>query len=203
MKAKTWKKVIALLIVFTMVLASPHSVFAAAEAAEAATEAGETTEEQAVASETAQPAGDQAETTTTAKTTKKKKSYTKAELRLMSAIIFCEAGSESYTGKVAVGIVVMNRVRSKKYPNTVKGVIYQKYQFSPVRSGALDKALKLYDEGKFTAKNHKDSIKAAKKVLNGCTKVKVKGKEVNMKSYLFFSVQLPGSKLKIGNHRFK
>lgn len=210
MKAKTWKKVIAMLIVFTMVFATPHNAFAAEKSQDQTTETAGSTEEQAGSAETAQQAentdeaqqgGEQAKTTKTTK--ESKKSYTKAELRLMSAIIFCEAGSESYTGKVAVGIVVMNRVRSKKYPNTVKGVIYQKYQFSPVRSGALDKALKLYDDGKFTMKNHKDSIKAAKKVLDGCTTVKVKGKKVNMKSYLFFSVQLSGSRLKIGNHRFK
>lgn len=206
MKGKTWKKVIAMLIVFTMVFATPHNAFAAEKSQDQTTETAGSAEEQDGSAETAgQTENTESEEQTEAtKTTKKsKKSYTKAELRLMSAIIFCEAGSESYTGKVAVGIVVMNRVRSKKYPNTVKGVIYQKYQFSPVRSGVLDKALKLYDEGKFTMKNHKDSIKAAKKVLNGCTTVKVKGKKVNMKSYLFFSVQLSGSRLKIGNHRFK
>jgi hypothetical protein len=130
-------------------------------------------------------------------------SYTEDELRLMSAIIFCEAGAESYTGKVAVGIVVMNRVRSSEFPNTVSGVIYQKKQFTPARSGALAKALKTYDSGKFTAKNHLDSIKAAKKVLEGCTTVTLKGKEVNMKSYLFFSVYLRNRRLIIGNHMFR
>ena len=43
---------------------------------------------------------------------KKEKAYTKSELRLMSAIIYCEAGNEPYAGKKAVGIVVMNRKRS-------------------------------------------------------------------------------------------
>jgi spore germination cell wall hydrolase CwlJ-like protein len=130
-------------------------------------------------------------------------SYTKNELRLMSAIIFCEAGAESYTGKVAVGIVVMNRVRSDLFPNTVKGVIYEKGQFTPVRNGALAKALKTYDAGNFTEKNHIDSIKAAIKVLEGCKSVKIKGKKVNMKSYLFFSVYLRNRRLKIGNHMFR
>lgn len=137
------------------------------------------------------------------KTKKTKKTYTKSELRLMSAIIFCEAGAEPYAGKLAVGIVVMNRKRSSKYPDTVKGVIYDKFQFSPVRSGALSRALRNYDAGKFTAKNHKDCIKAAKEVLEGRTSVKLKGKDVNMKSYLFFSVGLRGSRLKIAHHRFK
>lgn len=55
----------------------------------------------------------------------------------MASIINCEAGSEPYQGKVAVGIVVMNRVSSKSFPNSIKGVIYQKGQFSPVRNGSL------------------------------------------------------------------
>jgi spore germination cell wall hydrolase CwlJ-like protein len=131
------------------------------------------------------------------------KSYTDEELRLMSAIIFCEAGSESYAGKVAVGIVVMNRVRSSKFPNTIKGVVYEKKQFSPASNGMLKKALNNYDSGKFTMKNHLDSIKAAKKVLEGCTTVTLNGEEVNMKSYLFFSRYLSNRKLKIGHHMFK
>ena len=56
---------------------------------------------------------------------------------LMGAIIQCEAGSESYDGKLAVGSVIMNRVRSSYFPNTVSGVIYQGGQFSPVASGRL------------------------------------------------------------------
>jgi spore germination cell wall hydrolase CwlJ-like protein len=139
----------------------------------------------------------------TEETTDEEPEYTDDELRLMSAIIFCEAGAESYTGKIAVGIVVMNRVRSNKFPDTVKDVIYQKNQFSPVKNGMLKKALKKYDDGEFTQKNHLDSIKAAKKVLKGCTTVKVKGKETDMTSYLFFSVYLKNKKLKIGNHMFR
>ena len=86
-------------------------------------------------------------TTKAKKTTKKrkKKKYSKADLRLMASIINCEAGSEPYQGKVAVGIVVMNRVSSKSFPNSIKGVIYQKGQFSPVRNGSLKKRLKQYD----------------------------------------------------------
>ncbi len=54
---------------------------------------------------------------------------------IMAAIIECEAGGESYTGKVAVGAVVMNRVRSPLFPNTVLEVIMAPKQFSPVGSG--------------------------------------------------------------------
>lgn len=57
------------------------------------------------------------------------------DIDLMAAIIECEAGGESYTGKVAVGAVVMNRVKSSSFPNTILEVIYQNKQFSPVASG--------------------------------------------------------------------
>ncbi len=56
---------------------------------------------------------------------------------LLAALIYCEAGGEPYVGQVAVGAVVMNRIRSAAYPNTMVGVIYQKGQFSPVASGRL------------------------------------------------------------------
>ena len=56
---------------------------------------------------------------------------------LMAAIIYCEAGAEPYEGQLAVGAVVMNRVLSSRYPNTISGVIYQPYQFSPAGSGRL------------------------------------------------------------------
>ena len=138
------------------------------------------------------------------KKAKKKPSYTKAELRLMSSIIFCEANIEPYAGKLAVGIVVMNRVASKDFANSVKGVIYERGQFSPVRNGALKRALARYDAGKFTSKNEKQCIKAAKLALEGKKTVTLSGgKRLNMKSYHFFSVYLRGARLKIKGHRFK
>lgn len=63
------------------------------------------------------------------------------ELKLLANIIYCEAGSESYVGKVAVGNVIMNRVKSASQPNTITEVIYAKGQFSPVRNGSLQRAL--------------------------------------------------------------
>nr|MCR4842537.1 cell wall hydrolase [Eubacterium sp.] len=57
------------------------------------------------------------------------------DLELMSAIIYCEAGGEIYAGQLAVGSVVMNRVNSSSFPNSVSAVIYQSGQFSPVASG--------------------------------------------------------------------
>ncbi len=67
--------------------------------------------------------------------------FSDGDLKLLANIIYCEAGSEPYAGKLAVGAVVINRVRSSVFPDTVVGVIYQKSQFSPVASGRLDLAL--------------------------------------------------------------
>lgn len=67
---------------------------------------------------------------------------TEEDLYLLANIIYCEAGCEPYIGKVAVGNVVMNRVKSNRQPNTIQGVVYAKGQFSPVRNGSLDRALR-------------------------------------------------------------
>ena len=56
---------------------------------------------------------------------------------LLAALIQCEAGSDVYEGQVAVGAVVMNRVLSSAYPNTIRDVIYASGQFSPASSGKL------------------------------------------------------------------
>lgn len=58
-----------------------------------------------------------------------------SEQALLAALIQCEAGGESYEGKLAVGSVVINRVRSSHFPGSIAGVIYQSGQFSPVASG--------------------------------------------------------------------
>lgn len=62
------------------------------------------------------------------------------DLKLLATLIYCEAGSESYEGKLAVGAVVMNRVRSGAYPNTISGVIYASGQFTPAINGRVAKA---------------------------------------------------------------
>ena len=62
-----------------------------------------------------------------------------AEKELMASLIFCEAGNQPYEGQVAVGAVVLNRVKSSVYPNSVSEVIYQSGQFSPAMSGWLDR----------------------------------------------------------------
>jgi N-acetylmuramoyl-L-alanine amidase len=58
---------------------------------------------------------------------------------LMASIIFCEAGNQPYEGQVAVGAVIMNRVRSASYPNSIEAVIYQSGQFTPASTGWLDR----------------------------------------------------------------
>lgn len=143
--------------------------------------------------------------TTKKKTTKgaAKARYSNADLKLMSSIIYCEAGSESYAGKLAVGIVVKNRVESRKFPNTLRGVIYQKYQFGPVRNGSLNKALSRYIKGKFTSSYQKASIRAAREALNGVKKVSHRGKTLNFNKYLYFSGRVSNAKVTIGNHQFK
>lgn len=130
---------------------------------------------------------------------KVKNRYNKSQLRLMSAIIYSEAGAECYAGKKAVGIVVMNRIESKQFPNDLKSVIYQPYQFSPARNGSLNKSLALYDSGRL----NKKCIKAAKATLNGDKSVSYKGRTIDMNSYLFFSGYINGCRLQIQNHQFK
>jgi len=171
--------------------------------------ATKTTEKAAVKKSTAKAAKKttaKATTKTAAKKTVEKKAtvnYSKSDLRLLSALIYCEAGGESYNGKLAVGIVVMNRVRASAFPDSVKSVIYQKYQFGPVRNGALNKALSEYDSGKFTSSREKECIKAAKEALSGIKSITVSGKSKSFGSYLFFSGRLSGSTYKLGNHQFK
>ena len=75
------------------------------------------------------------------------KSYTDNDLKYMAAIIYCEAGNQCYAGKIAVGCVVMNRVKSSSFPNTVLKVIKQRGQFSPVRRENLQEKLKMLNVG--------------------------------------------------------
>ena len=60
-----------------------------------------------------------------------------SELEWLAATIQAEAGGESYTGKLAVGSVIMNRVKSSSFPNDIKSVITQNMQFASYRSGKV------------------------------------------------------------------
>ena len=65
-------------------------------------------------------------------------SYSNNDVTLLAKLIYGEARGESYTGQVAVGAVVMNRVKSSSFPNTVSGVIYQPYAFTAVSDGQIN-----------------------------------------------------------------
>ena len=118
--------------------------------------------------------------------TKKNKpiSATVSETKLLAGIIFCEAGNQPHKGKVAVGAVVMNRMKSKRFPNKMRDVIYQRGQFTPAMTGWLDRVL---------AEDNipKDCYKAAKAALNG---------ESPVGDALFFGCGNYG--VKIGAHWF-
>lgn len=105
---------------------------------------------------------------------------------IMAAIIECEAGGESYTGKVAVGAVVMNRVRSPLFPNTVLEVIMAPKQFSPVGSGRFAIVL---------ARGANESCyQAARDAMAGASPVG---------NCLFFRTPIPGLEgQQIGGHIF-
>ncbi len=85
-------------------------------------------------------------------------------LLLLAALIHCEARGESYEGQVAVGAVVMNRVRSAAYPNSIHGVIYASGQFTPAMNGKVNA---VYESGKINP----SCIKAAEEVISGVSNV--------------------------------
>lgn len=107
---------------------------------------------------------------------------------LLANLIYCEAGGESYAGQVAVGAVVMNRVLSSVYPDTVVGVIYQNKQFSPVASGRL--ALALSND-----RATDSCYRAADEAMKGIT---------NVENCLYFRTPVDGvnAKYVIGGHIF-
>ncbi len=65
-------------------------------------------------------------------------SYSSADVALLARLIYGEARGESYVGQVAVGAVVLNRIKSPSFPNTMSGVIYQKYAFTAVADGQIN-----------------------------------------------------------------
>lgn len=144
-----------------------------------------------------------------------KKNYTNADVKLLACLIYAEAGNQSYNGKLAVANVVLSRVKSNLFPNTMKEVIYQSaysrtygrtiYQFSVAAPsvGTLKKALDSYGKRTKTAeiKAEEECIKAAKAALEGKS-------AFGEKEYLFFcrySSSLASRKpngVKIGAHYF-
>ncbi len=106
---------------------------------------------------------------------------------LLANLIYCEAGGESYEGQVAVGSVVINRVLSNMFPDTVIGVIYQSKQFSPVASGRLELALA-------ANKATESCYRAADEAMSGMT---------NIGNCVFFRTPVEGLEgINIGGHVF-
>ncbi|NLL76269.1 MAG: cell wall hydrolase [Clostridiales bacterium] len=114
-------------------------------------------------------------------------SFAEGDRYLLANLIYCEAGGEGYAGQLAVGSVVINRVLSSVYPDSVVGVIYQGGQFSPVASGRLAIALA---EGKATA----SCYQAADDAMKGNT---------NVGNCVYFRTPIEGlSGINIGGHVF-
>lgn len=111
--------------------------------------------------------------------------------KLLANLIYCEARGESYEGKVAVGSVVINRVLSSVFPNTVVGVIYAPRQFAPVTSTKNSLALALAED---RASRYPDCYRAADEAMSGYS---------NVGNRVFFRTPVPGlTGLQIGNHIF-
>jgi hypothetical protein len=107
-----------------------------------------------------------------------------SEVALLAALIFCEAGNQLYEGKVAVGAVVMNRISSSRYPNTLEGVIYQRGQFTPAMTGKLARVL---SSGRVPASCYDAAIDA----LNGAKPIG---------NALYFNTR--HGRFKLGDHYF-
>ena len=82
-------------------------------------------------------------------------SYNESEIYTLARLVHAEARGEPYLGKVAVAAVVLNRVRSASFPNTISGVIYQ--------AGAFD----CVADGQINLTPDSDSIRAARDAMNG------------------------------------
>lgn len=108
-----------------------------------------------------------------------------ADKELLAALIFCEAGNQPYEGQVAVGAVVMNRVKSGSYPNTISDVIYQSGQFTPAMTGWLDSV-------RASCGYTESAMRAAEDALAGSNPVG---------SCLYFSTG--GGGYQIGDHFFR
>lgn len=106
---------------------------------------------------------------------------------LLANLIYCEAGGEPYAGQLAVGAVVINRLLSSVYPDTITGVIYQRAQFSPVGSGRYAIAL---SEDRATA----SCYQAADEAMSGVS---------NVGDCVYFRTPIEGlTGISIGGHIF-
>lgn len=81
--------------------------------------------------------------------------YSSSDTNLLARLIYAEARGETYAGQVAVGAVVLNRVKNPSFPNTISGVIYQPYAFTCVSDGQINMS------------PDKTALSAAKDAMNG------------------------------------
>jgi uncharacterized protein YgiM (DUF1202 family) len=109
-----------------------------------------------------------------------------SELQILAALIQCEAGGEPYEGQVAVGAVVMNRVRCPAYPDTITDVIYASGQFVPASGTRMQNLI-------LTGNIKESCVQAAQEALNGVS---------NVGDALYFRRVGNKSGLVIGNHVF-
>lgn len=114
--------------------------------------------------------------------------FEESDRKLLANLIYCEAGGEPYEGQVAVGAVVINRMLSGVFPDTMVGVIYARRQFSPVASGRL--ALALAND-----RATESCYRAADEAMSGRT---------NVSDCLFFRTPIDGitPRYRIGGHIF-
>ncbi len=81
--------------------------------------------------------------------------FTSSDVYLLAKTIYAEGRGEPYTGQVAIGAVIMNRIRSNQFPNTVAGVVYQKGAFTAV------------DDGQINLTPNETAMNAARDAING------------------------------------
>ena len=116
-------------------------------------------EEQAAAAKAAAEAAKSAQVSSAGTVQNSAVSASVDDVTLLAALIQCEAGNECYEGQLAVGAVVMNRVRSGRYAGSIYGVIYQAGQFPPAGRGSV---------ASIAANGPKSScIQAAQEAING------------------------------------
>lgn len=124
--------------------------------------------------------------------------FSEDDVTMLANLIYCEARGESYDGKLAVASVVVNRILSSKFPNTMAGVIYQKNQFAPVTStrNSFVEAL-AYDK----AANSSGCYEAAREAMSGITNV-TNCVYFQTTAYLEKVERLDVVRYTIGNHGF-
>ena len=124
--------------------------------------------------------------------------FTQEDLKYLSSIIYCEAGNQCEAGKRAVGIVVLNRVEHEQFEDTIKGVIYQKGQFTPVSSGSINTALAMFDSHTLPV----ECISAAIYALEHNTTVVYNDKKYVI-DHLYFCGSPKNADLQIEDHYFR